>query len=148
MSLTTAEPESSPGLPCSLPASAGPTSPTCHRWRPSRGRRVRQDLVVGEPDQGRVADDRDDVVALGAELLGDVVGEHLVKQQRLTHVLTGQKLALAQPGLLGSLLCRVGGGDLRVDFVGVGSPIADRGRQQAQFYACVAADQAHQVITV
>jgi hypothetical protein len=38
----------------------------------SLGRLVREDLVIREPDQGWVGN-RDDVVALGAKLLGDVV---------------------------------------------------------------------------
>jgi hypothetical protein len=58
------------------------------------GRRVCEDLVVGEPHEGWIGDHRGDVVALGAELLADVVGEHLVEQQRLAHRLSGQQLAL------------------------------------------------------
>ena len=99
--------------------------------RPSLGRRVRQDLVVGEPDQGWIANNRNDVVALGAELLSDVVRKHLVQQQRLAHGLPGQKLVLTQPGLLGGFLSRVGGGDLRIDLAWVGRPVADRGGYQA-----------------
>ena len=85
----------------------------------------------GSPARAGVGNNRDDVVALGAELLGDVVGEHLIQQQWLAHGLSGQQLAFAQPGLLGGFLGRVGGGDLRVDFAGVGSPVADRGIHQA-----------------
>jgi len=95
----------------------------------SLGRRVREDLVIREPYQGGVGNNRDDVVALGAELPGDVVRKHLVQQQRLTHELPGQELTLAQPGLLGG---RAGSGDLRVDLAGVGSPVADSGVHPAQ----------------
>jgi hypothetical protein len=42
-------------------------------WCPSLGRRVCEDLVVREPYPGLIGNDRDDVVALRAELLGDVV---------------------------------------------------------------------------
>jgi hypothetical protein len=108
--------------------------------RPSLSCRVRENLVIWEPHQGFIGDNRDDVVALGAELLGDVVGEHLVQQQRLSHGLPGQELALAQPGLLGGFLRSLGGGDLRVDLVWVGSPVADRCGQQAQCYPGVLAD--------
>jgi hypothetical protein len=45
---------------------------------PSLARRVREDMIIREPYQGRVGNNRDDVVTLGAKLLGDVVGEHLV----------------------------------------------------------------------
>ena len=44
----------------------------------SLGRRVREDLVIREPYQGWVGNNLDDVVALGAKLLGDVVRKHLV----------------------------------------------------------------------
>jgi hypothetical protein len=42
--------------------------------------------------------------------------------QRQAHGLPGQKLTLARPGLFGSFLGRVGGGDLRVDLARIGSP--------------------------
>ena len=42
------------------------------------GRRVGENLIVGEPYQRWIGDNRDHVVALGAKLLGNVVGEHLV----------------------------------------------------------------------
>jgi len=99
--------------------------------RPSFGRRVCEDLVVGEPYQGWIGNDRDDVIALGAELLGDGVGKHLVQQQRLAHELPSQQLALAQPGLLGGFLSHIGGGDLPVDLAGISSPVVDGGVQQA-----------------
>ena len=63
--------------------------------RPSLGRRVREDLVIREPCQARIGDSRDDVVALGAKLLRDVVRKHLVQQQRLANRLTSQKLTFA-----------------------------------------------------
>ncbi len=44
-------------------------------------------------------------------------------------VVIAAQLALAQPGLLGGFLGRVSGGDLRIDFAGVGSPVADSGVQ-------------------
>jgi hypothetical protein len=72
--------------------------------RPSLSCRVTENLVVRKPCQGCIGDDSDDVVALGAELPGDLVGEHLIQQERLGHGLPGQKAALAQPRLLGGLL--------------------------------------------
>src|SRR5437016_7376760 len=62
--------------------------------------------------------------------------------------LSGQQLTLAQPGLLGGFLGRVGRGDLRVDLAGVGSPVADSGVHQAQRCPSVTADQVDQVIAV
>jgi hypothetical protein len=44
-----------------------------------------QDPVVGERDQSRIGDDREDVVVALAQLPGDVVGEHLVQQQWVGH---------------------------------------------------------------
>lgn len=107
---------------------------------PPVGRGICEDLVVGQSYQGWIGYNRGDVVALGAELLGDVITKHLVQQQRLAHGLPGQKLALAQPGALSGFLGCVGGGNLRVDLIGVGSPVADRGRYQARFYTSVIAD--------
>jgi hypothetical protein len=45
---------------------------------PSLSCRVCEDLVVREPYQGWIGDNLDDVLALGAQLLGNVVSEHLV----------------------------------------------------------------------
>jgi len=98
---------------------------------PSLCRRVGEDLFVGQSRQGWIGDNRHHVVALSAELPGDVVGEHLVQQQRLAHRLTGQESALAQPRLLRGFLGCVSGGDLRVDLGGVGSPVADSGVHHA-----------------
>ena len=96
-----------------------------------------------ESYQGWIGNNRYDVVALGAEFPGDVVRKHLVQQQRLAHGLPGQKSTLALPGLPGGFLRSVGGGDLRVDLAGIGSPVADRRSHQAQGYPGVIADQAN-----
>jgi hypothetical protein len=53
--------------------------------RPPLTRRISEDLIVREPHQGWLGNDRDDVMTLGTELLSDGVGEHFVQQQRMAH---------------------------------------------------------------
>ena len=85
-------------------------------------------------------------MALGAQLLGDDAGEHLIQQQRVAHRLPGEQLVFAAPGLLGGVLGGVSGGDLGVDLVGVGRPVPDGGADEPQRGAGVIGDQAEQVI--
>jgi hypothetical protein len=99
--------------------------------RSSLGCRVSENLIVWKPCQGCIGDSGDDVVAAGAKVPGDLVREHLVQQLRLGHGLPGQQTALTQPGSLGGFLRGLGGGNLCVDLVWVGSPVADRCGHQA-----------------
>jgi hypothetical protein len=45
---------------------------------PSLGRRVCEDLIMGESHQGWIGNNRDNVGGVGAELLSDVVRKHLI----------------------------------------------------------------------
>lgn len=99
--------------------------------RPPLGCCTGKNLIIRESDQGRIGNNRDDVVPLGAELPGDVVRKHLVQQQPLGHRLPGQKLTLTQPRLLGGVFRGIGSSDFRVHLGGVGGPVTDRGVHEA-----------------
>jgi hypothetical protein len=114
--------------------------------RSSGGRRAGEDLIIRQGNQCGVCHDCVHVVALGAELLGDGVGEHLIEQQRDAHWSPGEQLVFAAPRLLGCVLGRIGRGYLRVDFVGVGRPVPDGGADEPQRDTGVVGDQAEQAI--
>ncbi len=114
--------------------------------RASGGGCAGEDLVVRQGNQRRICRDGQHVVALGAELLGDGVGEHFIEQQREGHWSPGEQLVFAAPGLLGRVLGGVSGGDLRVDLVRVGRPVADGSADEPQWDADVVGDQDEQAI--
>ena len=93
--------------------------------RAAGGCGVGEDLVVGEGDERWVGYYGEHVVASGAQLLGNEAREHLIKQQRVAHVLPGEQVALTPPCVLGEILGGVGSGDLRVDLLRVGGPVPD-----------------------
>ena len=66
--------------------------------------------------------------------------EHLIEQQREAHWSPGEQLMFPAPRLLGCVLGRISGGDLRVDLVWVGRPVPDGSADEPQRDAGVVGD--------
>jgi hypothetical protein len=104
---------------------------------PASSSGVTKDLFVRKGHQSRISDDTQHIVASGAQFLGDLVREHLVKQQRMTHGLTGEQVVFTLPGMLRGIFCYLRSGYFGVDLTGVRRPVPDRDAQQARGYAGV-----------
>ncbi len=96
-----------------------------------------KDLFVWEANQSWISDDSHHVVAFCAQLLGDRVREHLIKQQRAAHRLAGEQIAFALPGMFGGIFGYLRSGYFGVNLIGVRRPVSDRDAQQTRGYACV-----------
>jgi hypothetical protein len=51
---------------------------------------VSQYLVIGQGEQRGIGDDGEHVMPFGSELIGDMAGQHLIQQQWVAHLLSGE----------------------------------------------------------